>query len=133
MNLGPIWDFCGGQGLYSILIDLKEDSSAYHEILEMGLKEGLLQKVVKEICALWAGSKEGRGMRFSSVERKSWAPLVLTLTNFRVIDPYAPVSTFDNDLCSHQQHSQPLEKLETLKPSQSSLEDPAQTIRVSTD
>ncbi|XXG77430.1 hypothetical protein AAC387_Pa08g1583 [Persea americana] len=62
-----------------------------------------------------------------------WAPLVLTLTNFRVIDPYAPVSTFDNDLCSHQQHSQPLEKLETLKPSQSSLEDPAQTIRVSTD
>ncbi|KAJ8617707.1 hypothetical protein MRB53_013893 [Persea americana] len=45
MNLGPILDFCGGQGLYSILIDLKEDSSAYHEILEMGLKEGLLQKI----------------------------------------------------------------------------------------
>ncbi|XXG40357.1 hypothetical protein AAC387_Pa01g1093 [Persea americana] len=44
MNLGPILDFCGGQGLCSILIDLKEDSSAYHEILEMGLKEGLLQK-----------------------------------------------------------------------------------------
>ncbi|KAJ8620246.1 hypothetical protein MRB53_028775 [Persea americana] len=41
MNLGPILHFCGGQGLYSILIDLKEDSSAYHEILEMGLKEGL--------------------------------------------------------------------------------------------
>lgn len=71
MNLGPILDFCGGQGLYSILIDLKEDSSAYHEILEMGLKEGLLQKVVKEICPLWAGSKEGCGMRFSSVGRKS--------------------------------------------------------------
>ncbi|XXG59654.1 hypothetical protein AAC387_Pa04g1702 [Persea americana] len=59
MNLGPILDFCGGQGLYSILIVLKEDSSAYHEILEMGLKEGLLEKVVKEICPLWAGSKEG--------------------------------------------------------------------------
>ncbi|XXG41835.1 hypothetical protein AAC387_Pa01g2216 [Persea americana] len=71
MNLGPILDFCGGQGLYSILIDLKEDSSAYHEILEMGLKEGLLQNVVKEICPLWAGSKEGCGMRLSSVGRKS--------------------------------------------------------------
>ncbi|KAJ8618065.1 hypothetical protein MRB53_014251 [Persea americana] len=59
MNLGPILDFCGGQGLYSILIVLKEDSSAYHEILEIGLKEGLLQKVVKEICPLWAGCKEG--------------------------------------------------------------------------
>ena len=59
MNLSPILDFCGDQGLYRILIDLKEDSSAYHEILEIGLKEGLLQKVVKEICPLWAGCKEG--------------------------------------------------------------------------
>ncbi|KAJ8630131.1 hypothetical protein MRB53_023454 [Persea americana] len=49
---------------------MKEDSSAYHEILEMGLKEGLLQKVVKEICPLWAGSKEGCGVRFSSVREK---------------------------------------------------------------
>eukprot|EP00268_Persea_americana_P048778 TRINITY_DN5180_c0_g2_i11.p1 TRINITY_DN5180_c0_g2~~TRINITY_DN5180_c0_g2_i11.p1 ORF type:complete len:473 (-),score=105.36 TRINITY_DN5180_c0_g2_i11:371-1789(-) len=71
MNLGPILDYCGGQGLCSILIDLKEDSSAYHEILKMGLEEGLLQKVVMEICPLWAGSKEGSCMRFSSVGRKS--------------------------------------------------------------
>ncbi|XXG46007.1 hypothetical protein AAC387_Pa02g0952 [Persea americana] len=51
--------------------NLKEDYSAYHEILETGLKEGLLQKVVKEICPLWAGTKEDSGMRFSSVGRKS--------------------------------------------------------------
>ena len=40
MNLGPILDYCAGQGLCSVLIDLREDSSAFHEILEIGLEEG---------------------------------------------------------------------------------------------
>lgn len=70
MVLGPIMDYCGRRGLCSVLMDLRDYSRAFQEILELGLEEGLLQKVVMEICPHWVGSEEGSVLGLNSLGRK---------------------------------------------------------------
>ncbi|KAL5994814.1 hypothetical protein ACLOJK_024871 [Asimina triloba] len=56
MDLNTIVDFCGRRGLCSILLDLRGDSNDFDEVLEIGFKEGLLQKVVMELPLMPAAS-----------------------------------------------------------------------------
>nr|XP_019711243.1 riboflavin biosynthesis protein PYRD, chloroplastic isoform X2 [Elaeis guineensis] len=68
MSLKSILDYCAHQGLCSVLLDIREDNEALKELLDDGLDEHLVQKVVMEVCPIWCSGEEA----FLAFGRKSF-------------------------------------------------------------
>ncbi|XP_077241857.1 cytidine/deoxycytidylate deaminase family protein [Tasmannia lanceolata] len=71
VELGPILDYCGGQGLCSVLIDLRGDFEELKELVGEGLEKGMLQKVVMEICPSWDESEGSSVLLLKKLDKKS--------------------------------------------------------------
>lgn len=56
LNLSSILDYCGKQGLCSIILDFRGDYEG-RDLLEDGLDENLVQKVVMELCPILDGNE----------------------------------------------------------------------------
>ncbi|KAK1313141.1 hypothetical protein QJS10_CPA06g00311 [Acorus calamus] len=58
VSLYPILEYCTRMGMCSVFLDLRGDCGALYELVEVGMENGLLQKVVMEVCSVWGGRKE---------------------------------------------------------------------------
>lgn len=57
MNLGSVLDYCGQQGLCSVILDLRVDDECLSDLVADGLDENLVQKVVMELCPVLGGNE----------------------------------------------------------------------------
>ncbi|KAH0468759.1 hypothetical protein IEQ34_001991 [Dendrobium chrysotoxum] len=80
MTLTSVLDYCGHRGLCSLVIDIREDNGSVAELLEGGLEEGLVQKVMMELCPVWIGSSEASLPSFG-VELRKLKDLQSNVTN----------------------------------------------------
>ena len=58
INLDVILDYCNRQGLCSILLDLRGDSSEFEELVKEGIRKKYINKFVTEILPVWNGHGE---------------------------------------------------------------------------
>ncbi|OVA14053.1 CMP/dCMP deaminase [Macleaya cordata] len=70
VNLNAILDYCGRRGLCSILVDVTGKFGDLEELVEEGLEQGLVQKVVMEIFSSWDGRKEIEIQTLKDLERE---------------------------------------------------------------
>ncbi|KAI0527183.1 hypothetical protein KFK09_002784 [Dendrobium nobile] len=70
ITLTSVLDYCGCRGLCSLVIDVREAKGSVTELLEGGLEEGLVQKVMVELCPVWIGSSEASVPSFGLELRK---------------------------------------------------------------
>ncbi|XP_031103751.1 riboflavin biosynthesis protein PYRD, chloroplastic [Ipomoea triloba] len=56
MNLTAILDHCKRQGLCSVMLDVRGNSTEFEGILREGFEQSLFQKVVMEVLPVWGGS-----------------------------------------------------------------------------
>lgn len=64
LNLSSILDYCGKQGLCSIILDFRGDCEGLSDLLEDGLDENLVQKVVMELCPVLDGNEQSSNLKF---------------------------------------------------------------------
>ncbi|KAG9443326.1 hypothetical protein H6P81_014666 [Aristolochia fimbriata] len=74
MELGQIFSYCGQQGLCSVLVDQRGDCSDFEEIIDKGIEQRLLQKMVAELLPLWAKDSDSDAIRVEGLGQK-WIPL----------------------------------------------------------
>ena len=67
MNLSSILDYCGKQGLCSVILDFRGDYGGLSDLLEDGLDEKLVQKVVMELCPAFDRNQESSIFKFGSI------------------------------------------------------------------
>ncbi|MCL7041136.1 hypothetical protein MKW94_005048 [Papaver nudicaule] len=58
VNLNAILDHCASRGLCSVLVDFVGDCKDLEELVDEGLEQGLVQKLVMEVLPVWDGRKE---------------------------------------------------------------------------
>ncbi|XP_043701691.1 riboflavin biosynthesis protein PYRD, chloroplastic [Telopea speciosissima] len=71
INLNIILDYCAKQGLCSVLMDLQGDCTDFRELLEEGLVQGLLQKVVMEVVPLWNQGEGSSVLALKNSDKRS--------------------------------------------------------------
>lgn len=64
MNLRKILDYCGQQGLCSVILDIRGDDGYLGDLLGDGLNENLVQKVVMELCPVLDRNQESSILTF---------------------------------------------------------------------
>lgn len=67
LHLDTILDYCTQRGLCSVLLDLQGNHGDLKELLEEGLENGLLQKVVIEVLPFW--DKSGEVLALADLEK----------------------------------------------------------------
>ncbi|CAN6566684.1 unnamed protein product [Malus baccata var. baccata] len=67
ISLSAILEYCNSQGMCSVLFDLKGNVSDFEELLQDGIEQNLVQKIVVEVLPLW----DENGVRNFPVALKS--------------------------------------------------------------
>ncbi|KAI3852986.1 hypothetical protein MKW92_038620 [Papaver armeniacum] len=70
VNLNAILDYCASRGLCSVLVDFFGDYKDLEQLVEEGLEQGLVQKVVMEVLPVWEGRKESEIQTTKKLERE---------------------------------------------------------------
>lgn len=62
INLNTILEYCKRQGLCSVLLDLRGSFDGLEELLNNGIEQNLLQKIIVEVLPLWDESGGGSSL-----------------------------------------------------------------------
>lgn len=70
LKLGTILEHCKGEGLCSVLLDLRGGIGDFEEILK-GIEGNLVQKLVVEVLPIWGGNKESASLEAIKIGQKA--------------------------------------------------------------
>ncbi|KAI3498302.1 hypothetical protein L1887_34074 [Cichorium endivia] len=70
VKLRTILEHCKGEGLCSVLLDLRGGIGDFEEILK-GVEGNLVQKLVVEVLPVWGGSKEGASLEVIKIGQRA--------------------------------------------------------------